>query len=126
MILTYSNFTLIPWKPSMMKYDSNDNSLQSCSADTVFYQQRYSLSLSLLSIYRETMVEAQPEVPGGRGRELYAGQSQWELDSFKYLEDGGLLQRWSCTISTRNCQVFEFFFLRFSSSGGVRLEKKKY
>ena len=60
---------------------------------------------------------------GGRGRELYPGQSQLEVDSYKYLEDGGLLQRWSCTIdydNDDNDSVTEIFFLRFSSTGGVR------
>ena len=91
---------------------------QTDSADTTIFNKQCH------SIYLETMAEA--EVPGGRGRELYVGQSQLELDTFKYLEDGGLLQRWSCTISYNNgsSQVFEWFFLRFSSTGGVRWENK--
>ena len=76
------------------------------------------------------MSVADNSVPeGGRARELYHGQSQLEVDSYKYLEDGGLLQRWSCTIDYDNNDykdsVTEIFLLRFSSSGGVRWDFKK-
>ena len=100
----------------MVKYDSN-NSVNSqsvvriCSADS-------NIIAALLTHYHYLATMAEADVPGGGGRDLYVGKSQSELDSFKY---GGLLQRWSCSINYGGShRVLEYFFLRFSSSGGVR------